>query len=343
MAGIYKRGAVWWGRAQRQGREFRQSLGTRDRRVAEKRLQRWLEDMEAVAWGDKPPRAWADVWARFMREHFPTVKPASAKRYAVSLKNLSKVMDGRTIQQVRPALLSDFVTMRRAEGASAPTIRRDLVCLSLVMSYCEEWEWIEEGGNCVSAFLRKARRRGLREADARTRYLSEAEEAALIAQCGEPCLTAVLIAIETGLRDQEIMSLTWDQVDASARVIRTTKRTKSGRVRFVPLSPRLAQKLAQWPRHISGPYVLCHDDGRRYVRLVKAFEGAVRRAGLKDVQFHDLRRTAGCRWIQRDGRTLDEVCALLGHSSVTVTEKSYAFLDLEAVAQKPAQDQRSQS
>lgn len=57
-------------------------------------------------------------------------------------------------------------------------------------------------------------------------------------------------------------------------------------------------------------------------------------AGLKDVRWHDLRRTCGCRRIQDHGWKLEEVKALLGHSSVVVTEKIYAFLrveDLEAV------------
>jgi integrase len=49
--------------------------------------------------------------------------------------------------------------------------------------------------------------------------------------------------------------------------------------------------------------------------------------------WHDLRRTAGCRWLQRDGKTMEEVSILLGHSSVTVTENCYAFLEAETVAE----------
>jgi integrase len=59
-------------------------------------------------------------------------------------------------------------------------------------------------------------------------------------------------------------------------------------------------------------------------------------AKVTDVQWHDLRRTAGCRWLQRDGKSLEEVSILLGHSSVLVTEKSYAFLEAEAVAESLA-------
>lgn len=340
MAAPYKRGNVWWGRAQRGGKEFRKSLGTSDRRTAEKRLRQWLDDMDAIAWGDKPPRPWADVWQRFMREHFPTLKPASAKRYAVSLKNLSLVMDGKTIQQVGSSLLSEFETMRRSAGATAPTIRRDFACLSVVMSYCEDWEWIEPGANIVPAYMRKRRRFGLKESPGKTRYLTEDEEARLIEAANEPSRTAIILAIDTGLRDQELMSLKWDQVDFRNGVVRTTTDTKSRRARVVPLPARSAQKLAQRPRHITSPFVFCHDDGKRYARLNQGLKGAWGRAGIAKTTFHDLRRTAGCRWLQRDGMSIAEVGGLLGHSSVAVTEKSYAFLDLEATAQKAAQDKR---
>jgi integrase len=66
----------------------------------------------------------------------------------------------------------------------------------------------------------------------------------------------------------------------------------------------------------------------------KGLTACAKRAKVEDVRWHDFRRTAGCRWLQRDGRSMEEVSLLLGHSSVTVTEKIYAFLDAEAVASR---------
>lgn len=298
MAGTYKRGETWWGRAQRDGKEHRFTLSTSDKRVAEKRFRKWLNEMDAAAWGEKPSRPWPVVWERFMKEHFPTIRKSSATRYAVSLKNLSRILDGKNIQDVSTSLLSEFETMRRTEGASAPTIRRDLACLSCLMSYCEEWEWIDDGANIIPAFMRRRRRKGLKEAPARTRYLSEAEELSLIAECSEPCRTAVIMAIDSGLRDQELMKLTWEQIDFKAGVIDTLTRTKSGKQRYVPLSQRSAQILAQRPRHFKSPFVFYHEDGKPYLRMRKAFETGLTKAGIKGVCWHDMRRTAGCRWLQ---------------------------------------------
>lgn len=344
MAGVYKRGKTFWGRAQRDGREHRFSLSTKNRGVAEDRLRKWLNEMDDSAWGNKPPRPWATVWERFMREHFPTIKPNSALRYAVSLKNLSKVLDGKNIQQVTTALLSEFETLRRSEGASAPTIRRDFACLSCILSYCEEWEWINDGKNIVPAYMRRRRRKGLKEAPGRTRYLSEDEEAAVIAECSEPCRTAVILSIGTGLREQELLGLTWAQIDFRNGTIRTGKKTKNGKERFAPLAQKEAQLLERRPRHFKSEFVFYHPDGKRICRLNQAFEGAVRRAKLKDVRWHDLRRTFGCRRLQGvgcDKASMKEVSDMLGHSSVAVTEKSYAFLDLEKTAQKAAQNSRT--
>jgi integrase len=342
VAGVYKRGATFWGRAQRDGKEYRFSLRTTNKGTAEKRLREWLTDMDAVAWGDKPPRPWQAVWERFVREHFPTIKQSSGTRYAVSLQNLSKVLDGKNIQQVSTSLLSEFETLRRTEGASAPTIRRDLACLSCVMAYCEEWEWIEDGKNIVPAYMRRRRRKGLKEAQGRTRYLTEAEEAALLAACSEPGRSVLTLAIDSGMRDQELMSLRWDQIDFRNGTIRLTK-TKSGKERFAPLAQRSAQMLERRPRHFASPFVFYHPDGRRYGRITKAFGTAVKNAGLEGLRIHDLRRTAGCRWLQRDGRSMIEVSTMLGHASVAITERSYAFMDREKTAQKQAQDTRTEA
>jgi len=360
MAGIYRRGSTWWGRVQRQGKDLRTSLDTGDRRVAEKRLRLWLEEMDAVAWGEKPRRLFDEAVRKFIREHLPTLKPGSAKRYGVSIRHLHAAFGGKSIDRIRTAELSDFETARRSAGAAAPTIRRDLACLSSILSSCEEWEWITDGSNPVPSYLKRRRKRGLKEAPARERYLSPAEEERLLAAASPSVRAAVMTAIDTGLRREELFSLTWDRVDLKRGLVTTTTDTKSGRARVVPLAQRSAQAIARLPRHLKCPYVFWHEmvgaDHKvapvRYVQMEKGFKGACIRAGLcriagaaedgreikrATLRWHDLRRTAGCRWLQRDRRTMEEVSRLLGHSSVQVTEQRYAFLDMQKVAQEVAQ------
>lgn len=357
MATKYKRGQIWWARAQRRGREFRESLKTRNSAVAERRLAKWVEDLEALAWGDRPPVTFREAMKQFMAEHLATLKPKSAKRYSVSLSWLNEKLGAMTMNEIGRAELSDFEMWRRGMKArrrvnkvSGPTIRRDLACLSSLFTFCEDKEWLEDGRNPVPGYMRRRAKRGLREAPERTRYLSIAEEAGLLEHASDGVREAITLSIDTGLREQELLSLTWPQVDFAKGTILTSMDTKSGRSRTVPMAQRSARFLAIWKAKrstskdgkVSYPYVFRHDDSAaRFTTLHKGFKAAARRAKILDIRWHDLRRTAGCRWRQRDGVPLEEVSVLLGHSSYKVTERIYAFLENETIAesvaaQKPA-------
>jgi len=337
MSTIFRRNNTYWIRAQRDGRRYRRSLKTTDRKVAERRARTFLNELDAIAWGEKPRRSYAEAEEKFINEHLTTIKPRAAQRYGVSLKHLAEHFGDKTVDQITSAALSDFETKRRMQGVTSSTIRRDLACLSSLVTSCIDWEWTDS--NPVPPYLRRRSKRGLKEGAPRTRYVTEAEEPRLLAaatpreaKLGKRTSVreAVILSIDTGLRRDELFSLQWTQVDLDRRLITTTTKTKNGRPRLVPLPERSRAILAALPRH--GNYVLVNPDTkRRYVQMNKGFKAAVRRAGLSDLEWHDLRRTAGCRWLQRDGKRLEEVSMLLGHSSVKVTEERYAFLEAERV------------
>jgi integrase len=250
----------------------------------------------------------------------------------VSLKNLSPHFGGKMLHEITSATLSEFEASRRADGVKSGTIRRDLACLSSLMTSAQDdWEWHDS--NPVPGYLRRRQSRGLKESPPRTRYLTEEEESRLISAASPDVADAIAVAIDTGLRLEEQFSLTLPQVDQVRGMITTTTRTKSGRPRKVPLPSRSAQILAHLPRPTNSVHVFVNPDtGLRFVQRNKGFKAAMRRAGITDLRWHDLRRTAGCRWLQRDGRSMEEVSILLGHSSVRVTEERYAFLEGETVA-----------
>lgn len=350
MAGLYKRGNIWWARAQRDGREFRQSLKTSNKRLAENRLQEWLRQIEAQQWGDRPRIALQQAMRHFAQTHMTSLKMQSARRYAVSMKWIDERLGDKYLDQIDRAALSDFETWRRSMGVKPPTVRRDLMCLSAILSSCEDADWINEGANPVPAYLRRRAKRGLKEAPPRTRYLQAPEEQKLLKHASPAVYGAICLAIDTGLREQELFTLTWPQINFAQGIITTTNNTKSKRSRIVPMPERSAQILAQMKKknfdNVSSLFVFCHSTGKRIISMKKGFRAAVTRAGLLDVRWHDLRRTAGCKWLQDQGKRLEDVQILLGHASITTTEKAYAFLDNERVArevaaQKPAQEMRT--
>jgi integrase len=334
MAGIYRRGKVYWARAQRHNRDERVSLQTTNRSVAQKRFREWIDELGATRWGDKPRRTFQETAERFVREHLTTLKPSSARRYGVSLKSLVVHFGNMTLDEIKSAALSEFEAARRLDGVRPGTIRRDLACLSSMLASASHWEWIEDGSNPVPSYLRRRGKRGLKEAPPRTRYLTLEEETQLLENATSAVREAITLAIDTGLRRDELFNLQWGQVDMERGIIATGTRTKSGRARHVPLPERSRHIVGTQSRHSQSGYVLLNPDtGKRYVAMEKGFKAAVRRSGLKDLRWHDLRRTAGCRWLQRDGRRMEEVSVLLGHSSVQVTEQRYAFLNGQEVAE----------
>src|SRR5689334_9747499 len=108
MAGLYRRGRVYWGRAQRQGREFRRSLKTSDRTVAERRFRAWRDELDAGAWGEKPPRSFYEAAEKFIRGQLTTLKRGGTLRYAVILKQLALHFGGKMLDKIKSAELSEF-------------------------------------------------------------------------------------------------------------------------------------------------------------------------------------------------------------------------------------------
>lgn len=335
MASIYKRGQTWWGRTQRKGQEYRKSLETGDRPTAQKRLDLWLKELEATSWGGRARLTFADAARGFILNYLPTLKPSSATRYGVSLKWLSDHFAGGMLDEIGREELATFESWRRALGVSSPTIRRDLACLSSIFSFCEDQDWIDDNRNPVPGYVKRRAKRGLTESPPRRRYLTIDEEKALLAKANGLTHDAICVAIDTGLRLSEQLSLTWPQVDLKRGIVETTEDTKSGRKRWVPLEARSAQILAHRRQaNLHSFFVFAHEDGDPFATFDNGFRAALRRAELPKTSWHDLRRTAGCRWLQRDRMTMAEVAKLLGHASVTTTEKHYAFLEGETVAQE---------
>ena len=348
MANIYKRGEIWWGRAQKDGEEFRRSLETRSESVARDRLRTWLGDLDADKWGSRPKITVDTAANLFLREHGPSLRPGSTKRYFSSIKWLVEQMGEKLIASIGSAELREFETWRRTRGASPPTVRRDLACLSSIYSFAIEKEWVE--ANPVSAFLRARKKRGLRESPPRTRYLTRAEEARLLEGAIPRVADAMIVAINSGLRSEELWGLTWDRVDLARKQVVIPKEIAKGkRDRTVILLDPAVEVLRRMPRHIRSPYVFFHggqkakpnqaagrrtlrteSDGERFNHMLRGLKKAAERAGIPDLIWHDLRRTHGCRLLQEHGFTIEMVRDQLGHASVVQTEKAYAFLEVEA-------------
>ncbi len=334
MATIYQRGQVWWARAQLDGKERRQSLRTTSRAVAGRRLRKWLDGLDAIAWGDKPRREYRRAIESFVQVHLPSLRKTTQARYLVSCKMLHPHFKNLRLDEITSARLAEFEIFRRKQGAGSSTIISDLLTLSSMFTHViVDLEWTDT--NPISHFLSAQRRRGrLKKGAPRTRYLSHDEEAALLAAADYDLAGQMAFAIDSGLRKSELWSLERYQIQKGGTELWIpAEKAKWGHERWVPLLERSAQYWAQLPRHLTHgdepDWVFRKASGERYGERRKVFTAAIKEAGIKGLVWHDLRRTCGCRLLQDRGLRLEEVRDWLGHQSLLTTERSYAFLNVE--------------
>lgn len=328
-----------------QRREKRETLKTKDERTARRRLAKWAAINIENQWGDNKITFDA-VATKFIRIHCAALAPNTVARYETCLRQLRPFFGSKLITDIKPRDLLAFETKRRADGGrrstqrkkvplAAASIKKDLMCLSSIMSYAVMEGWTEV--NPVPLHLRKRKAAGLTDGEPRRRYLSEPEEARLIAALmatprAKPRLedrmrlAAVICDLDVGFREDERMNLKWQDVQFGGRPHVFITHTKTGKPRRVPLLDRVAKVLQELPVHPSSPYVFTKTSGRRFGSFRNGILAAAARAGIEDLTEHDLRRTCGCRLLQKHKRSMAEVSKWLGHSSIKVTERHYAFL-----------------
>jgi integrase len=160
------------------------------------------------------------------------------------------------------------------------------------------------------------------------RFLTQDEEKAILEACPEDVRAAVIFSIHTGVRQGELLSLTWGQLDlARTSVTLTADKTKGKKTRRVPLNPEVMEMLKGLPRGIGAAPVFPVIAGRDQRDLVRRFKRAVNKTGInKDVPrpqrvtWHTLRHTFASRLVQ-NGVSLLTVMKLLGHSSLAMVQR----------------------
>ncbi len=164
------------------------------------------------------------------------------------------------------------------------------------------------------------------ENNEKEKYLTADEEKTLLENCHEWLKDLVVFALNTGLRQNEQLSLTWPRVSLSRKTI-LIQETKSGKPRSIPLNQTAISTLEQKARSrcIKNDLVFFNSHGTKIVKptLISAFNKALRESGINDFSWHGLRRTFATRLAQK-GLDIYKISKLLGHEDVRTTQKRYA-------------------
>lgn len=161
-------------------------------------------------------------------------------------------------------------------------------------------------------------------------WLDKNESALVLGHTSSAEERAVLLfALKTGARGGEQLAILWDDLDFVNMTISikrsmfrgTSGTTKTGKERVVHMAPSLADALKKI-RHLKGPLVFCDESGRplKLWHLKSVLRRCLKRAGLRQVRWHDLRHSFASQLVQM-GVNLRQVQEWLGHSSITMTTR----------------------
>jgi integrase len=232
----------------------------------------------------------------------------------------------RPLAALTPAVVTTWrETLARGDHGTprAPaTVNRYLAALSHVCTVAvREWEWLDSNP------LQKVRK--LREPRGRVRFLSDAERTRLLEACTaspHPSLyPIVVLALSTGARKMELLTLTWPAVDLRRGriILHDTKNRERRTVPLVDHALALIEQLAQ-ARRPETPLLFPRPDGRKPLRLEYAWQRARQQAGIADFRFHDLRHSVAS-YLAMNGASLMEIAVVLGHKTLEMVRR-YAHL-----------------
>lgn len=144
----------------------------------------------------------------------------------------------------------------------------------------------------------------------------------------------VLLAMNTGLRKGELLSLTWSRVNLVNDFITVSADTaKSGKSRHIPLNKEAKSVLVNWQKDVvtlnaQNPapesYVFQGEEGKPITDIKKAWANLLKQAEIEKFRFHDLRHHFASKLVMA-GVDLNTVRELLGHGNLDMTLR-YAHL-----------------
>jgi integrase len=210
---------------------------------------------------------------------------------------------------------------RRGTLRGPASINRMLACIHHMFEKALSWDMVEknplDGHESLKAKGEKSR----------LRYLTENEIEHLLDNCTNPYIRDIIIAaINTGMRKEELLSLTWDKGKDGFIYL---EKTKSQKPREIPINDDLDELLKNIRRknQLRSEYVFCDKNGKKFSNLHRSFTSSLRRAKIEDFRFHDLRHTFASHFVMRGG-SIKALQEILGHATLAMTMK-YAHFSQE--------------
>ena len=311
---LYKRNDSprWWVKISHGGRTIQRSTGTEDKAQA----QEYHDKLKVSLWeqhrlGVKPRRAWKEAVVRWLAE---TSEKATHDGDIKKLRWLDAFLGALMLDEITLDVI-DRVKSERLKTVSKSTVNRYLaVVRSILLRARDEWEWIDKAPK-VKLF---------REPPGRERSITVEQAEALLRELPAHQRDVVLFTLATGLRQSNVLRLEWSHVNLdSGHAWVDADQSKNRRPIAVPLNLKALEVLRrQIRKHPARVFTYA---GRPLDRAnTHAWQRALKRAGIENFRWHDLRHT-WATWHRQSGTPTHELQRLGGWRTSVMVER-YAHL-----------------
>jgi len=314
--GLRKRGEVWHIHKTIAGQLLCESTGEKELDAAERYLaKRTREIRETIVYGGRIERTFDNAAARYVDEY---AHKRSLDRDIVTLKAVMPYIGGIPLNKIHASSLDVYIKERKGKRISAGTLNRDMAVIRRVLTLSARLWRDDQGRPWLDTVPMLPAVQGAKR---KPRPISAAEQDRLLKDMPGYLSDMVIFALHTGLRDQEICGLRWDdeakvpELDTTVFII-TEERAKNSHERIVPINAVARGIIAKYRGQ--GEHVFCLG-GKRLDRMNnRAWQKARKNAGLEDVRVHDLRHTFGMR-LRAAGVSFEDRQDLLGHHAGRIT------------------------
>ena len=292
---LFKRGSTWW-------IDFTTPSGERIRCTADteekSQAQEFHDKLKSDAWrvsklSEKQKRTWDEAALKWLAE---TRRKATHEEDKSKLRWLQQYLRGRPLEAIDRELIA-AIGEAKAQQSSPATANRYLALIRAILRKAVyEWEWIDKAPK-VKLY---------REAKRRIRWITPEQAKRLLGELPEHQRNVVLFALATGLRQSNVIRLEWSQVDLERRIAWIHADQAKGRkdIHVSLNSVALSVLRGQVGKHESRVFTyrgkpLAHANTR-------VWRDALKRAGIEDFRWHDLRHT-WASWLVQNGTPLNVV------------------------------------
>ena len=337
---VYKRGETWWYHFIYAGRNVQESAKTYSKTVAKRAEQNRRRELEegfsGIARQRKDRvRTLDDLSAAYLEEYRLKHRASAFAEYAI--RHLCEHIGSKMLVEIDASTVSEYQTKRLKEKAAPKSINDEVGILLRIMG---------ERGDLLRSELKRKKLLKLKVGGQPGKAFDVAEKDRMLLAAEKSrsplILPALTLALNAGMRDAEIKTTQWSQIDFSKLILTVGKsKTTAGEGRTIPLNSEILPALlkhAEWYTKKFGElrpewYVFPfgrrgHMDPSRPVTTLKTAWGGVRKNANVQGRWHDARHTLITE-LAESGAGDETIMAIAGHVSRQMLTR-YSHIRTEA-------------